>query len=652
MPCKAPRHTRRVFSIEAMLYHARSVRKVPAPLDKSFKEDHLTTWRLLRLRVMVLQRIELDAIGATTLVKAYATGTIWPRVIFLLQEMSHSNMLRDAHLFTAAISACESSAWHAAQIQLENGSILQKSLVAWNACVAACAAAAMWCLGLSMVRQLPALSLQKDVVSCSSAVHACSLGKRWPNALHLFSGMWVHGPLPNVVACGAAFNAASNSASGGWWALAALKRMQMQRLKPSVVCLNAALNACACSFLWTECFALLRNMQHDRLQPTMVSFGAAMSASEKVERWMDALELLTEALQAGLQPTLVAVSLALAACKHEPCAWEQAIRHLARCKEPRPGHDEASPSVWSDCGQRMWPPNLILANTLSSTCESAGKWQQCAVILASLPTWRLQAAGQTYGSFVSSLLVSRGKGKWQISVGILGQLEAADFDPDIVCLDCALTLCEAEVSNRPVASFGGQHSQRCNLPGNPLMMETGQSHVVLLRMVEECGERALRRICMWKLEGCERHGERNGCPFGATPHPPYMSSRALRFGGALGGRDMEEQPRSPWSRPPLPLWVFCPGCPGVATKEEQPVQDLWHLWRPEAPFASAATEPAMQHARVCRPRCNLWFSFWARTLTRFPTLALLWADRQWFSPFMSVRGLELYIDWWEFYGVR
>ena len=443
---------------------------------------------------MASHRVELDAIGATTLVKAYATGTTWPRVLSLLHEMANSNMPRDAHLLTAAISACESCAWHAAQIQLENGSILQKSLVAWNACVAACAAAAMWCLGLSTVQQLPALSLQKDVVSCSSAVHACSLGKKWPNALHLFSGMWTHGPLPNVVACGAAFNAASNSASGGWWALNALKRMQMQRLKPSVMCLNAALNACACSFLWTECFALLRNMQHDRLQPTMVSFGAAMSASEKVERWTEALELLTEALQAGLQPTLVAVSLALAACKHELRAWELAIQHLARCKEPRPGNGESSPAVRSRCGQEMWPPNLILANTLSSTCESAGKWQQCAVILTSLPAWRLQAAGQTYGSFVSSLLASKGKGKWQISLGILGQLAAAHLDPDIVCLDIALSLCEAEVSNSPVDSFGSQHSQRCNLPGCPVMMEIGQSHVVLLRMVEECGEKALRRI--------------------------------------------------------------------------------------------------------------------------------------------------------------
>eukprot|EP00435_Cladocopium_sp_Y103_P032548 s3879_g8.t1 len=445
---------------------------------------------------MALHRVELDAIAATTVIKAYATGTIWPRVLLLLHEMADSNLQRDAHLLTAAINACESSAWHAAQIQLENGSTLHKSLVAWNACVAACAAAAMWCLGLSMVQQLPSLSLQKDVVSYSSAVHACSLGKKWPTAVHLFSGMWIQGPLPNVVACGAAFNAASNSASGGWWVLAALKRMEMRRLKPSVVCFNAALNACACSFLWAECLALLRTMQPDRLKPTMVSFGAAMSASEKVERWMEALELLTEALQAGLQPTLVAVSLALLACKHEPRAWELAIQHLARCKETRPENGKASLAVSGDCGLEIWPPNLILANTLSSTCESAGKWQQCAVILTSLPAWRLQAAGQTYGSFVSSLLASRGKGQWQISVHILGQLQAAHLEIDIACLDCALSLCEAEVLNRPVGSVGSGHIQRCFLSDIPVIADFGQSHVVLLRMVEGCGEKALRRIRM------------------------------------------------------------------------------------------------------------------------------------------------------------
>eukprot|EP00438_Fugacium_kawagutii_P032924 Skav212037 [mRNA] locus=scaffold782:66608:68128:+ [translate_table: standard] len=430
------------------------------------------------LHVMAFSRVELDAIAATGLLKSYATGTAWCPVLSLLDGMAGSNIQQDAYLLTAAISACESScAWkHAAEIQAQSV-FLSTSLVAWNACLAASAAAAMWCLGLGMLQQLPVYTLQKDVVSCSSVLHACSLGKRWRNALEIFANMSTRGPRPNVIACGAAISAASNSARGGPWALTTLKNMQMQRLKPSVVCFNAALSACASSFMWEECLALLRTMQHDKVQPTMVSFGAAMSAVEKVERWTDALELLTEAFPSGLQPSLVACSSAIAACKHEPAAWRQAIQ-LTRCKR-----------------SEIWPPNLILANSLSSACESAGKWQQCTVILTSLPTWRLETEEQTYGSIVSAMAASAKDeneqwnmktARWKVSIQLLDQLQATDLEIDVVYLGFALNLCEATVSDGRAA-----RSDRSPVPTDAAV-GSGRSLMALLRMVEDCGERSLR----------------------------------------------------------------------------------------------------------------------------------------------------------------
>ena len=446
---------------------------------------------------MAFNRVELDAIAATSLVKTYTTGMTWAPVLSLLQDMADSRMQRDAHLLTATISACECcGAWrHATQIQLQNV-FLKSSLIAWNACLAASAAAAMWRLGLSTLQQLSWSTLQKDVVSCSSGLHACSLGKRWQDAMQLFSDMGLRGPLPNVIACGATISAVSNSARGGRWALTTLRDMQLQHLRISAVCFNAALSACACSFLWEECLALLRTMQQDKLYPTMVSFGAAMSAVEKVERWTEALGLLEEAFQAGLQPSIVAASSALTACKHEPQAWKLSLQHMDRCKvqnRKRKGIPIVHATNPTSEDAQIWPPNLILANTLSSTCESAGKWRQCAQILASLPTWRLQADEQTYGSFVSSLLVSKEQAKWNISLGILQQLQAAGLESDVVFLSLVLSLCEvAFLKSGWAHSAGSQNVFQYSLADAPIAAGVGQSPMVLLRMVEESAETTMR----------------------------------------------------------------------------------------------------------------------------------------------------------------
>lgn len=440
---------------------------------------------IVRLQVMALARVKLDAIAATAVMKSYA-GETWHPVLALLHEMAGSSIRRDTHLLSAAISACESScAWKfATQIQQQHV-FLHRSLISWNACLAANAAAAMWCFGLGMLHRLSFLSLRKDVVSCSSVLHACDMGHRWQRALKLFSDMSMHGPSPNAIACGAAISAASSSAGGGRWALTTLKNMHLQRLKLSVVCLNAALSACAFSFLWEECMGLLRTMQHDSLSLTMISFGAAMSALERVERWKDALGLLAEAFQAGLQSTLVAASSALAACKHEPRAWRLAIQHMKICSL-QSKHARDRRRVF-DHTSEVWPPNLIMANTLSSVCESAGQWQQCTEILASLPTWRLRAAQQTYGSIVSSLVASNERGKWQISIGLLNQLRGKDLEMDVIFLGCALSLSAASILGAGVVSVGGP------------VLHSGP--ITLLRMVEECGEKALRYSATTQSEG-------------------------------------------------------------------------------------------------------------------------------------------------------
>ena len=409
--------------------------------------------------------VEVDAIATTTLLKAFETGMTWYPVLSLLQGVARWNIRQDSYLLGAAISACEScGAWDYAfhiqnafskdSNQQKPSAFLDKSLHAWNSCLAASAGASMWCLGLVTLDQLSFAKLQKDVVSCSSVLHACDIGKRWQRALHLFSDMLDYGPSPNVVASGAAISAASKSMRGGEWALKELKRMEMKQMQLNVVCLNAAMSACATSILWAECLFLLR-VKHR--MPSMVSFGAAISAFERVERWADALGFFAEALDRGLRASLVAVSSVLSACKHEAGQWKMAIQ----LTEAQKNQGKLKPSE-----ERLWPPNLIMANALSSACEAAGQWQQCVDVLESLRKWRLQADEQTYGNIASSAAST--SIAWEVSINVLKELSSQQLATDAVCLSSALGVCEAGRLQRAPS---------------------------VLKMLENCGDRALRRIC-------------------------------------------------------------------------------------------------------------------------------------------------------------
>lgn len=401
-----------------------------------------------RLQVMARHLVEVDTIASTTLLKAFGTGMTWRPVLSFLERAADESIRHDTYMLSTAISACEScSIWNFAFHILSSALkpktpepervhdtpiALERSMHAWNSCLAASARGSMWWLGMNTLHQLSLVKLQQDVVSCSSVLHACDVGKRWQNALRVFSGMLEHGPIPNVVASGAAISAASVSARGGEWALQELQRMHRNHLQLSVVCFNAALSACATSFLWAECLALLRDMR-DVIHPTMVSFGAAMCAVENVERWAEALGLFTEALQVGLRPSLVAVSSVLAACKHESSMWRMAIHQTSECKRAQ---------VSSMCRfDGLWPPNLIMANALSTACERAGRWQQCAAVLSSLRTWRHRADELTYGNLASSLFADA-TATWEISVSLLKELGESDLKPDVICLGSALRICE------------------------------------------------------------------------------------------------------------------------------------------------------------------------------------------------------------------
>ena len=310
--------------------------------------------------------------------------------------------LRMDDMLRATATTALGTAWRSAV------GIKRSSLHAWNACAAASAAGSAWRFSLATMTFLGHVALKRDVVTCGTALHACDVGRGWRKALAIYQEMWEHGPLPNVVACGSALSAASQAALGGYWALEALKDMRFRQLEVGVVCFNAALTACASSSLWAECLALL-----EEFRPNMVSYGAAMAAMQAVERWKDALGLYAEAVMIGLQPSLVAASSALAAYRHEPSAWRLAMEHMTGCK-----------------AQHLYPPNLIMANTLSSLCP----WRSCTSILQLFPSWRLQAEQQSYGNLATSL------NSWRQGLQLLKVLQVADLHLDPVSLSSVLRL--------------------------------------------------------------------------------------------------------------------------------------------------------------------------------------------------------------------
>ena len=385
--------------------------------------------------------VEVDVIAATSLVNACEDGHAWNAAVSLLRWAGEADLQQDAYVRTAATAAVakDSSGWRlATKMHHEGRDIASSSLPAWNACLSASAGSTVWRLALGCLQQLSQKrSLQKDVVSCSSALHACDMSSKWQHALLTFWNMQRFGPQPNVVAYGSAMSAASQAPAGGPWALAALKEMALNRIKPNVICMNAALSACAASFLWHECANLLLQMRRSSMKTTMVTIGTAMSLADKIGHWPVALGLLEDASHMALSPSLIAAATALSACKHEPTSWRLAVRNLAQQRQVA---TEAKTSS-------LWPPNLVMANALSAVCKVSGKWRQCTEILDALPTWRLQPDGLTFANVGEALAASH-PNLWQMSWHLLRRLSGAELQPDAVLLQSALHVCEAAGSAR------------------------------------------------------------------------------------------------------------------------------------------------------------------------------------------------------------
>ncbi|CAJ1352486.1 unnamed protein product [Effrenium voratum] len=296
-------------------------------------------------------------------------------------------------------------------------------LVAFNAGLAALAAAQQWRPAVHLLGLLPSSWMSPDVVSYTATMEAAARSLRWPLALELLQEAEATME-PDVIAWNTGISACEKV---GQWTLALdLLRRLRRRLTPQVASFNAAAAACARALQWEmSLWLIFVEMRRDqaRLRPTVVSFNVALTACERGQRWADALALLEAMPRRKVAPSAASCG-AVAAALEKAAQGRRALALLKRMQ------------------QLALRANAVVLNSVITACEKQVLWQQALRLLnASLASLEEEGGAQvqvqgtvTCGAAIQACQRAL---QWQWALHLSSDSQASDA----ICLASVAAAC-------------------------------------------------------------------------------------------------------------------------------------------------------------------------------------------------------------------
>ncbi|CAJ1458338.1 unnamed protein product [Effrenium voratum] len=369
----------------------------------------------------------------------------WRRALHLFDALQERNLQANVVIFGATIAACEGKWRHAvellAAVRRDN---LEANVIASGAALNACAKDAQWQQSVQMLTSI-ARSLQANVPVYTAAIGSCR--DQWQEALALFREMGTQRLQPNAMACSTAIRCCKER-----WAVALelFYEMAQKELQRDLVVYNSALAALELSNQLDTVLALLRHLQAQRiadsasytaaiaccgaqweqalllastcLRPTTWVYNACLSSCEKAAQWPTALALLKDLQDLALTFDAFTCSSVVSCCARARQA-AVALRLFAELRTA--ANAAACTAALGACEGQRWPMALqlldefrtsrqqgdvVLFNTVITTCSSSSRWTEALQIFADLPRQQLKPSRVTYGAVARAL--ERG-GQWQ-----------------------------------------------------------------------------------------------------------------------------------------------------------------------------------------------------------------------------------------------
>jgi len=237
-------------------------------------------------------------------------------------------------------------------------------------------------IAIALLRELSSLDqisssnvVKPDAVSFSNAILACAKGRQWNLAVDLFNSMSKFQARPNVICLNAALNACAEDGQISTAMQLLSKAELVFGIQPDLVTFNTLLNVVANSAAlplgnphWQVANELLARMTALDIKPDVTSFSSAILSCRRgnPRECLKAFDFLDAMSSHGVTPNSYSLGATISCLGHGG-EWQRALELLDRMEQ--------------DYGVA---PDTIVCNAALSALERSGQWQASRDLLLAM----------------------------------------------------------------------------------------------------------------------------------------------------------------------------------------------------------------------------------------------------------------------------
>eukprot|EP00933_Yihiella_yeosuensis_P019842 TRINITY_DN16007_c0_g1_i1.p1 TRINITY_DN16007_c0_g1~~TRINITY_DN16007_c0_g1_i1.p1 ORF type:complete len:548 (+),score=78.11 TRINITY_DN16007_c0_g1_i1:262-1905(+) len=231
---------------------------------------------------------------------------------------------------------------------------------------------------------------------CSKSMSVATKRSSWAESLQIFS--------TNMATSGVLRHESSTSISD------TCEQKIINRIRPDIVCINAAIAACEAGRLWPNALEFLSSAHLWRLTPNLITLTSAMSACRKGHEWQRALGLFESLGNLDLRPDAATFGAAISSSARGRC-WSLALALLEQAR-------------FSSSS-----PNAVTYNAVISACEKGRRWQVALAMFHDMTDHSLRPTLITFNTTLSSCEMAR---QWEVALQLLEEhQEGRAVDSDL-----------------------------------------------------------------------------------------------------------------------------------------------------------------------------------------------------------------------------
>ncbi|CAE8739992.1 unnamed protein product [Polarella glacialis] len=388
----------------------------------------------------------------------------WRRALACLPSLQFAGLKADLLLFSGVANSCvQGKQW---QVTLElfdatRNSGVEPDSVLCNICLSGIGVSgalrgeahrwnqkpltqtSAWVQAFDCIRAARASGIRADVVTYGALIHACEQGKRWQQALWILLEAMRQdgGTRPSLICANAAISAC---AGAGCWDAAlrcastlGLSTGALQGLEADVFTLNSCLSACQKGQQWRAALGSFSDARLQGLVPDVVTNNALLAVCSNIRDWNAALVILETIRRQHLQPTVVSYTSAIAAAARS-LHWRASLDLLLQlCHQSFCITTLSYNAALAAFGNVF--PSTPAAGPQGFAAPENVVWRLGLLLLSSLCKVQLKPDSTSVNSAMNACVACL---RWEYAFELLQGMPLLGLSPDILSCNIALAACD------------------------------------------------------------------------------------------------------------------------------------------------------------------------------------------------------------------